>query len=116
MGRRSKATSALSASPITRSKSSATSSTWTCRRSARTVEQGKSLGSVESVKAVSDIYSPVSGEVIEVERRARGRAREAERGSARRGLAGQGPAVGDPDEVKSFMTAADYQTYIGAEK
>ena len=30
------------------------------------VEQGKSLGSVESVKAVSDIYSPVSGEVIEV--------------------------------------------------
>src|ERR1700689_4899023 len=30
------------------------------------VELGKSLGSVESVKAVSDIYSPVSGEVIEV--------------------------------------------------
>src|SRR6201988_2695666 len=28
------------------------------------VEKGKSLGSVESVKAVSDIYSPVSGEVI----------------------------------------------------
>src|SRR6202165_3747847 len=31
-----------------------------------TVEQGKSLGSVESVKAVSDIYAPVSGDVIEV--------------------------------------------------
>ena len=30
------------------------------------VEQGKTLGSVESVKAVSDIYSPVSGEVIEI--------------------------------------------------
>jgi glycine cleavage system H protein len=30
------------------------------------VEQGKPLGSVESVKAVSDIYAPVSGEVIEV--------------------------------------------------
>ena len=30
------------------------------------IEQGKSLGSVESVKAVSDIYSPVSGEVTEV--------------------------------------------------
>ena len=30
------------------------------------LEQGKSLGSVESVKAVSDIYSPVSGEVVEV--------------------------------------------------
>src|SRR5215469_5138242 len=30
------------------------------------IEQGKSLGSVESVKAVSDIYSPVSGEVTEI--------------------------------------------------
>src|SRR5579872_5897943 len=30
------------------------------------VEQGKTLGSVESVKAVSDIYAPVSGEVLEV--------------------------------------------------
>ena len=30
------------------------------------VEQGKPLASVESVKAVSDIYAPVSGEVIEV--------------------------------------------------
>ena len=28
--------------------------------------KGKSLGSVESVKAVSDIYSPVSGEVVEI--------------------------------------------------
>jgi glycine cleavage system H protein len=27
-------------------------------------EKGKTIGSVESVKAVSDIYSPVSGEVI----------------------------------------------------
>ena len=30
------------------------------------VETGKSFGSVESVKAVSDIYSPVNGEVVEV--------------------------------------------------
>ena len=30
------------------------------------VEAGKTLGSVESVKAVSDIYSPLTGEVTEV--------------------------------------------------
>ena len=30
------------------------------------IDAGKSLGSVESVKAVSDIYSPVSGEIIEI--------------------------------------------------
>ncbi len=29
------------------------------------VEAGKSFGTVESVKAVSEIYSPVSGEVVE---------------------------------------------------
>ena len=31
-----------------------------------TLEAGKSFGVVESVKAVSDIYAPVSGEVVEV--------------------------------------------------
>jgi glycine cleavage system H protein len=30
------------------------------------VESGKSFGTVESVKAVSEIYSPISGEIIEV--------------------------------------------------
>lgn len=30
------------------------------------VEVGKTFGSVESVKAVSDIYSPVTGEILEV--------------------------------------------------
>ena len=79
------------------------------------IEQGKSLGSVESVKAVSDIYSPVSGEVVEIN-----------------------PALADkpealntdphgaawlvklrlsaPAEVEGLMSAADYQAYIGAEK
>lgn len=32
----------------------------------RTLKAGESLGEIESVKSVSDIYSPVSGEVIEV--------------------------------------------------
>jgi glycine cleavage system H protein len=32
----------------------------------RRVKQGESFGSIESVKAVSELYSPVSGEVVEV--------------------------------------------------
>lgn len=32
----------------------------------RTLSVGESFGEVESVKAVSDLYSPVSGEVVEV--------------------------------------------------
>ena len=31
-----------------------------------TVEKDETMGAVESVKAASDIYSPVSGEVVEV--------------------------------------------------
>ena len=31
-----------------------------------TVSAGKSFGEIESVKAVSDLYSPVTGEVVEV--------------------------------------------------
>lgn len=32
----------------------------------RIVQQGEPLGTVESVKAVSDLFAPVSGEVVEV--------------------------------------------------
>src|SRR5712664_3699387 len=32
----------------------------------RTLKQGESFGTIESVKAVSELYSPVSGDVIEV--------------------------------------------------
>ena len=60
------------------------------------LEQSASLGSVESVKAVSDIYSPVSGEVIEVNHGAGRCAGEAERGSARRRLAGEDQADAIP--------------------
>lgn len=35
-------------------------------RAGTKVESGKSFGSVESVKAVSDIFAPVSGEVVEI--------------------------------------------------
>src|SRR5579871_1734419 len=70
------------------------------------LEQGKSLGSVESVKAVSDVYSPVSGEVTEVN-----------------ALLADGPEklnedphgaawlvklrLSAPEEVQNLMTAAD---------
>lgn len=79
------------------------------------VEQGKSLGSVESVKAVSDIYSPVTGEVVEIN--------EALANTPE--LLNQDPHGGawlvkikltDPAQAASLMSSADYQTYIGAEK
>ena len=53
-------------SPITRRHSSATSCSSSCQGSARRFKQGDQFGSIESGKAVSDLYCPVSGEVVEV--------------------------------------------------
>ena len=50
------------------------------------VAAGGEIAVVESVKAASEVYAPVSGEVIEVQRRAQGRARQGQRRSGRRGL------------------------------
>ena len=65
-GSASTATAARSASPTTRRSSSATWSTSSCRRSGATLKQGESFGTIESVKAVSELYAPVAGEVVEV--------------------------------------------------
>lgn len=79
------------------------------------VEKGKSFGSVESVKAVSDIYSPVSGEVTEANELLASSPEKLNadpHGAAwliRVRIAGDG-------EPQGLMTAAEYQDYIGAEK
>jgi glycine cleavage system H protein len=79
------------------------------------VEQGKSLGSVESVKAVSDVYSPVSGEVTEINGLLAGapeKLNEDPHGTAWLVKI----RLSAPEQVQNLMSASDYQTYIGAEK
>jgi len=78
------------------------------------IEQGKSLGSVESVKAVSDIYSPVSGEVTEVNNslaQAPEKLNQDPHGAAWLVKL----RMSAPDEAKGLLSAADYQAYVGAE-
>ncbi|SRR6266481_4883743 len=79
------------------------------------LEKGKSLGSVESVKAVSDIFSPVSGEVTEIN----------ELLTTKPEMLNADPhgaawlvkvRMNAPDELQQLLTAKDYQSYIGAEK
>jgi len=78
------------------------------------VEKGKSLGSVESVKAVSDIYSPISGEVVAINdilTTAPEKLNEDPHGAAWLVKV----RIKDAGEIKQLLSAADYQTYIGAE-
>jgi glycine cleavage system H protein len=79
------------------------------------IEQGKSLGSVESVKAVSDVYCPVSGEVTEINASLTDKPE----------LLNSDPhgaawliklKLSAPAQAQSLMTAAEYEAYIGAEK
>lgn len=78
------------------------------------LEANQSFGTVESVKAVSDIYCPVAGEIIAVNETLN-RAPE---------TINQDPhgaawiikiRVADPSQVQNLMDAAAYQAYI-AEK
>ena len=48
------------------STSSATSPSSRCRSWAAQLKKGESAGVVESVKAASDVYTPVSGAVVEI--------------------------------------------------
>jgi len=78
------------------------------------VEKGKALGTVESVKAVSEVFSPVSGEVIAINEllaNAPEKLNEDPHGAAWLVRI----ELSDPDEVKGLLTAAQYQAFVGAE-
>jgi len=79
------------------------------------IEQGKSLGSVESVKAVSDIYSPVSGGITQINQTL---AEKPEMlNSDPHGAAWLVKIkLSAPAELAGLMSAAEYEAYIGAEK
>jgi glycine cleavage system H protein len=76
------------------------------------VAQGKSFGSVESVKAVSDVYAPVSGEVVAVNdalAEAPEKLNEDPHGAAWLVKI----KLSAPEEIKQLLTAEEYQEYIG---
>jgi len=77
-------------------------------------ERGKPIGSVESVKAVSDVYSPVSGEVLEVNEllaTSPEKLNEDPHGAAWLVKI----RMSKPVEIEQLMSALDYENYIRAE-
>jgi glycine cleavage system H protein len=75
------------------------------------ITAGKSFGNVESVKAVSDIFAPVSGEVVEANA-------DLHNAPEKINSDPHGAAwlikvrLANPAEVKSLMDAAAYQAFI----
>ena len=78
-----------------------------------TLAKGATFGSVESVKAVSDIYAPVSGEVLETNSLLAGapeKLNEDPHGAAWLVKI----KLSNPSEIEHLMTVSEYQSYIGA--
>jgi glycine cleavage system H protein len=78
------------------------------------VNKGETFGSVESVKAVSDIYSPVSGEVSAVNEllsTAPEKLNEDPHGDAWLLKV----KLSTPAEIDGLLSATDYERYVGAE-
>jgi glycine cleavage system H protein len=77
------------------------------------IKAGQSFGTVESVKAVSEIFSPVSGKVTEINP-------ELAEAPEKINQDPHGTAwliklqLSDPQEVQSLMDTAAYESYIDA--
>ena len=77
------------------------------------LQQGKSFGTVESVKAVSELYSPATGTVTEVNA---GLADSPEKvNSDAHGSWMLRITLRNPEELKSLMSADDYEKFIAEE-
>jgi len=78
------------------------------------VQQGKTIGSVESVKAVSDIFTPVSGEVLEINSSLADSPEVLNSDPYGSGWLVK-IKLSDPGEAGKLLTAAEYQAYVGTE-
>jgi glycine cleavage system H protein len=79
------------------------------------VAKGDSVAVVESVKSVSDVYAPVSGEVIDVNMKL-----EETPGLINQDAFGNGwiakMRLADAGELKTLIGAADYEQFVKEEK
>jgi glycine cleavage system H protein len=77
------------------------------------VEKGKVFGSVESVKAVSDLYSPVTGAVLEVNQDLATAPEKINTDAHSAWILKV--EMADPSEVGQLLNAADYEKFVKEE-
>jgi glycine cleavage system H protein len=77
------------------------------------VSAGKTFGSVESVKAVSDLYSPASGTVTEVNQELATAPEKINKDA--HGAWMIKIQLKNPDELKLLLSASDYEKFVSDE-
>ena len=75
------------------------------------VDAGQSFGTVEAVKAVSDLYAPVTGDVIEVNKEIQDTPELVNKEPYERGLMIK-VKLAKPDEVKTLLDVEAYKKLI----
>jgi glycine cleavage system H protein len=78
------------------------------------VEAGKTFGTVESVKAVSDIYAPASGEVVEANGDLQNTPEKINTDPHGAGWLIR-IRVANPAEIRALMDTAAYEAYIASQ-
>jgi glycine cleavage system H protein len=77
------------------------------------ITAGQTFGSVESVKAVSDLYAPVSGTVTEINEALNTTPEDVNKDAHAAWMIKV--TLKDPAEAAKLMSAADYETFAAAE-
>ena len=78
-----------------------------------TITKGATFGSVESVKAVSDLYAPVSGEVVAVNEDLATSPEKINTDAHATWLIGV--KLSDSAETEELLSAADYEQFVSEE-
>jgi glycine cleavage system H protein len=78
------------------------------------LETGKTFGTVESVKAVSELYAPVSGRVTAINDSLSQSPEQINKDAHRAWMIKM--ELANADDLKSLLSAEDYEKYIAEEK
>ena len=79
------------------------------------VAKGEAVAVVESVKSVSDVYAPVSGEVLDVNSKLENTPELINQDAFGEGWIAK-MRLSDTGELKSLLNAADYEQFVKEEK
>jgi len=78
------------------------------------LEAGKTFGTVESVKAVSELYAPVAGRVVAINESLNQAPEQINKDAHRAWMLKI--ELTHPDDLRSLLSAEEYETYIAEEK
>ncbi len=75
-------------------------------------EQGKTFGTIEAVKAVSELYAPITGEIVEVNKAVQDQPESVNKDPYNNGWMVK-IAIANPAEVSALLDAPAYKSLIG---